>query len=99
MKHVLPEEYGLILVSSSHVVIRIVSKLEDVWGMLDFLLCSVSILCSILSKSGVGVACDIFVWVQCDERVATKTRVDRVGKESFAERRDDDVVRDIFEGG
>lgn len=95
--HTLPEEYRLVLVRSSHVVIRIVGKLEDMWRVLGFLLCCVSILCSILSKSGVGVACNIFMRVQCDKRVAANTRVNRVGKEPFAERRDDNVVRDIFE--
>jgi hypothetical protein len=95
----LPEEDGLVLGGSAHVVVGIVGELEDVRGEGLLVAGRVAVLCGVLVEDVVGVGGDVFVGVEGDEGGRADGGVDGVCHEALAEAGDDKVVGDIGEAG
>lgn len=91
-KRTAPEENTLILRSPTHVVIRIVRKLEYVGWKRDLGGGRVAVLSGILLQNGVGIAGDIFVRIDGDDGGGANVSVYGVGHEPFADACYDDVV-------
>jgi len=74
------------------VIVRVVGKLEYVWGKGLLVLGYAAILGSILVKHRVGVAGHILVGIGNDDRRATDTGINGIREESFSNTRDDGII-------
>jgi hypothetical protein len=80
-------------------VVSIVRKLEDVGRKRCLFLGGIAILCCIFEENGISVAGNVFVWVDCDQGGGINGGIDVVSEKTLPEAGNDDVVRDVGEGG
>lgn len=84
---------------ASHVVVGIVGELENVGRKKGFLLRGIAILCRVLEENGIRVAGDVFMGVHGDQGGRVDCGIDVVSEKTLPEAGDQDVVRDLWEGG
>ena len=84
---------ALILGRPPHVIVRVIGKLEYVWGKGLLVFGYAAILGGILVKNRVGVVGHILVGIDNDDRRAADASINGVREESFSNTRDDGIVR------